>query len=202
MASKLKTDVLETVSGSGTIALTNQLSGMTAASVPTLTTGHIPTLTTGHIPTLDHTKMPVGSVLQSVRSSSSSQTITTTSTSLVGTGIVVQITPKYANSVMHISFNSSMAYTNNTMMGRMYFKLAGGSYGVMNDSPASGGGEYALCYITSGQAAYVPIVCQLKYTCSALTTVFFQPYFKVGGGTGQVSHPSSSHSLTVTEIKQ
>ena len=194
MTSKLKTDVLETVSGSGTIALTNQLSGMTAASVPTLTTGHIPTL--------DHTKMPVGSVLQSVRSSSSSQTITTTSTSLVGTGIVVQITPKYANSVMHISFNSSMAYTNNTMMGRMYFKLAGGSYGVMNDSPASGGGEYALCYITSGQAAYVPIVCQLKYTCSALTTVFFQPYFKVGGGTGQVSHPSSSHSLTVTEIKQ
>ena len=35
MASKLKTDILETVSGSGTIALTNQLSGMTSASVPT-----------------------------------------------------------------------------------------------------------------------------------------------------------------------
>jgi hypothetical protein len=35
MTSKLKTDVLETVSGSGTIALTNQLSGMTSASLPT-----------------------------------------------------------------------------------------------------------------------------------------------------------------------
>jgi len=34
MTSKLKTDVLETVSGSGTIALTNQLSGMTSASMP------------------------------------------------------------------------------------------------------------------------------------------------------------------------
>ena len=34
MTSKLKTDVLETVSGSGTIALTNQLAGMTSASVP------------------------------------------------------------------------------------------------------------------------------------------------------------------------
>ena len=34
MTSKLKTDILETVSGSGTIALTNQLSGMTHASVP------------------------------------------------------------------------------------------------------------------------------------------------------------------------
>jgi|TARA_R110002033_G_scaffold170081_1_gene212108 hypothetical protein len=34
MTSKLKTDILETVSGSGTIALTNQLSGMTSASMP------------------------------------------------------------------------------------------------------------------------------------------------------------------------
>ena len=34
MTSKLKTDILETVSGSGTIALTNQLSGMTDASMP------------------------------------------------------------------------------------------------------------------------------------------------------------------------
>jgi len=34
MTSKLKTDVLETVSGSGTIALTNQLSGMTYESMP------------------------------------------------------------------------------------------------------------------------------------------------------------------------
>lgn len=34
MTSKLKTDVLETGSGSGTIALNNQLSGMTSASVP------------------------------------------------------------------------------------------------------------------------------------------------------------------------
>ena len=34
MTSKLKTDVLETVSGSGTIALTNQLTGMTSTSMP------------------------------------------------------------------------------------------------------------------------------------------------------------------------
>jgi len=34
MTSKLKTDVLETGSGSGTIALNNQFSGMTSASMP------------------------------------------------------------------------------------------------------------------------------------------------------------------------
>ena len=35
MTSKLKTDILETGSGSGTIALNNQLSGMTHVSQPT-----------------------------------------------------------------------------------------------------------------------------------------------------------------------
>ena len=34
MASKIKVDTLETANGSGTIALSNQLSGMTSASVP------------------------------------------------------------------------------------------------------------------------------------------------------------------------
>ena len=185
MTSKLKTDVLETVSGSGTIALTNQLSGMTSASVPLL----------------DYTKMPAGSVLQSIRNSSSSRTITTTSASLVASGIEVQITPKYANSIMHLEFSTSMGYTSGTMTGKMYFKLDGGSYAVMTDSPVSGGGDYTLCYKNTGNN-YGPISCQLKYQCSALTTLFFQPYFKVSGGTGQLSHPSSSNSFTVTEIKQ
>ena len=35
MASKIKVDQLETADGSGTIALQNQLSGMTGASMPT-----------------------------------------------------------------------------------------------------------------------------------------------------------------------
>jgi hypothetical protein len=35
MASKIKVDQLETADGSGTIALQNQLSGMTSASMPT-----------------------------------------------------------------------------------------------------------------------------------------------------------------------
>jgi hypothetical protein len=43
MTSKLKTDILETVSGSGTIALTNQLTGMTTASLPALGSAQMPT---------------------------------------------------------------------------------------------------------------------------------------------------------------
>tara|TARA_R110000796_G_scaffold10686_1_gene35427 strand:+ start:239 stop:802 length:564 start_codon:yes stop_codon:yes gene_type:complete len=74
MTSKLKTDVLETVSGSGTIALTNQLSGMTSASVPS------------------------GSVLQVV-SVTKSDTWTTSSQSFVDiAGLSVGITPHSTSS--------------------------------------------------------------------------------------------------------
>ena len=62
MTSKLKTDVLETVSGSGTIALTNQLSGMTSAS------------------------MPSGSVIQVVSATADVGNTATTSSSYVSTG--------------------------------------------------------------------------------------------------------------------
>jgi hypothetical protein len=81
MTSKLKTDVLETVSGSGTIALTNQLSGMTSASLPTLT----------------FAEMPVGSVLQVITGSTSTNVTNSTNT-YVDTGITATITPKYASS--------------------------------------------------------------------------------------------------------
>jgi hypothetical protein len=78
MTSKLKTDILETVSGSGTIALTNQLSGMTSASVPS------------------------GSVLQVVSSLFKTNT-TTTSTSYISTGHSVTITPKESTSTILLS---------------------------------------------------------------------------------------------------
>ena len=68
MTSKLKTDVLETVSGSGTIALTNQLSGMTDAS------------------------MPSGSVLQVV-SGTKSTSVTNSTGTYVDTGLQATITP-------------------------------------------------------------------------------------------------------------
>ena len=43
MASKIKVDQLETADGTGTIALQNQLSGMTTASLPTLGSAQMPT---------------------------------------------------------------------------------------------------------------------------------------------------------------
>ena len=66
MASKIKVDKLETVDGTGTIALQNQLSGMTTASLPALGSA----------------QMPTGSVLQVVNSIRTT-TMTWTSTAIV-----------------------------------------------------------------------------------------------------------------------
>ena len=89
MTSKLKTDVLETVSGSGTIALTNQLSGMTTASVPLLT----------------HAQMPAGSVIQVVGQKSGAQ-FSSSSTSYVElTHLRLSITTLSANSNILVTMN-------------------------------------------------------------------------------------------------
>jgi len=76
MASKIKVDTLETANGSGTIALSNQLSGMTSAS------------------------MPSGSVIQAITSGSSDFARTTISSagSWVNTNNVLSITPSSSSS--------------------------------------------------------------------------------------------------------
>jgi hypothetical protein len=77
MASKIKVDTLETANGSGTIALSNQLSGMTSASVPT------------------------GSVIQVVSYLYTTQT-GTSSTSYVDSGITLSITPSSTSSKIFV----------------------------------------------------------------------------------------------------
>tara|TARA_R110002153_G_scaffold271895_1_gene439854 strand:- start:22 stop:525 length:504 start_codon:yes stop_codon:yes gene_type:complete len=98
MTSKLKTDVLETVSGSGTIALTNQLSGMTSAS------------------------MPSGSVLQVVTSIFDTNTASA-STSYVSSGHSVTITPKSASSKILLSLQGgSPAQSTNRFLVTTFYK--------------------------------------------------------------------------------
>jgi hypothetical protein len=81
MASKIKVDQLETADGSGTIALQNQLSGLTSASMPT------------------------GSVIQVVQNYIASET-SSTSTSYVATAGTITVTPQFSNSKILISVQS------------------------------------------------------------------------------------------------
>ena len=87
MASKIKVDQIQTADGSGTIALQNQLSGMTSASMPT------------------------GSVIQVVSTSVNTQT-SVTSQSFANIGTEATITPQFSNSKILITFNSGVCYQN------------------------------------------------------------------------------------------
>ena len=95
MVSKVKVDAIESTTGSGTIALNNQLSGMTVASLPTLTT----------------TEMPAGSVIQVVNftkpgsTTSSSSLLATTSTTFA-TFMNASITPRSTSNKILIMVNS------------------------------------------------------------------------------------------------
>jgi hypothetical protein len=89
MAAKIKVDQIETVDGSGTIALQNQLSGMTSASMPT------------------------GSVLQVVTNTYATET-TTGSGTYQSCGFSASITPSATSSkilcLVHIA--GAFTYTN------------------------------------------------------------------------------------------
>jgi hypothetical protein len=108
MTSKLKTDVLETVSGSGTIALTNQLSGMTSASVPS------------------------GSVVQVVGFNSVA-TFATTSTTYATTHLTQSITPLYANSKILVQIFGSVYFSAVADHGRGQIRKDGNTITGMTD---------------------------------------------------------------------
>ena len=97
MVSKVKVDSLETTAGTGTIALNNQLSGMTVSSLPT--TGSPPGIFAG------------GKVLQVV-SSTSTAYVTMTSTTYLATGLSASITPASTSSKIFVQVTGSLD-TNN-----------------------------------------------------------------------------------------
>jgi hypothetical protein len=91
MASKIKVDQIQTGDGTGTIALQNQLSGMTTASLPALGSA----------------QMPTGSVLQA-QSAAIRVAGSSTSTSYVemSSSFRPTITPSSTSSKIHYTFNT------------------------------------------------------------------------------------------------
>lgn len=112
MASKIKVDQIQTLNGSGTIALQNQLSGMTSASMPT------------------------GSVLQVVQGSTTSQ-VDTSSTSYVDTTLTATITPSSTSSKILVIFHQHF-YQPNAAQITMQLVRGSTSLGVMGYALHSG----------------------------------------------------------------
>ena len=100
MASKIKVDQIQTGDGTGTIALQNQLSGMTSTSMPT------------------------GSVLQVVHALNSSITSSTSST-YVSTGITATITPTSTSSKILVMTKITAVGTTSTDVNTKLFRGSG-----------------------------------------------------------------------------
>jgi hypothetical protein len=159
-------------------------------------TGALPAISGANITGLTSTQMPVGSVLQVIQTSSHNQTVSTTSTSYVASGIIATITPKYANSLILVSWNSSMTYSNGLFGGIIFVNIGGAGYNQM-----AGSSTYHMGYINSGNN-YSPTHTDVQHQCTNTSTLNFQPYIKTSTGTAHLVHPGASYALTLTEIKQ
>ena len=174
MTSKLKTDILETVSGSGTIALTNQLSGMTTASLPALGSA----------------QMPSGSVIQ-VLTNKGSAGLSLTSGTFITTGMSLAITPSSTSNKILAMFQSSSLTT-----------LAANT--AINVSLRRSGTQVSYTsYYTAQQGGNQTVPVGTIHTLdspAATTAITYEVFVQRGGvsGTVQINGPLE---LTLMEIK-
>ena len=183
MASKLKTDVLETVSGSGTIALTNQLSGMT------------------------HASMPSGSVLQ-VLSKSVTDTSSTTSTSFIPLSTLNQaITPIATSSKVLVSFSMQLEMSSSSS-GFLQINRTVGGVDTAIDVVTRGGVSASRSFLAQGYGGNNGQSTSLEFLDSpnTISAITYSIKWRVNATTAyfntgvSVSVPASS-SITLMEIK-
>tara|TARA_R110002074_G_scaffold221949_1_gene392692 strand:- start:163 stop:753 length:591 start_codon:yes stop_codon:yes gene_type:complete len=111
MASKIKVDQIQTGDGTGTIALQNQLSGMTTASLPALGSA----------------QMPTGSVLQVQQGISTINIASTTADTWID-AVTVNITPSSTSSKIYVSFNINAMIISDNQRGGV--RMARNSTGI------------------------------------------------------------------------
>ena len=179
MASKIKVDTLETANGSGTIALSNQLSGMTTASLPALTSA----------------EMPSGSVLQVISATNTNTAnggflLQTTSTSFVSVPLVVSITPSSTSSKIMILVNTTTyrAATGYLTLYRGSTNIAG-TNGLANPSGSS-------------SSRFEPVSFSYLDSPNTTSSVQYTLYARTASGTLYVGGDGDLiNSITVMEIK-
>jgi hypothetical protein len=174
MTSKLKTDVIETVSGNGTIALTNQFSGMTYES------------------------MPSGSVLQVLTNNyTSTSPVTSTSSSFVplGSAFELVITPKYSNSLICVEITIGMQYASAANAAVITTPTKNGV--IMNTD------SYAYYNRNNSGAFYGGMHMSETSVAGGVTPITYGASFWSSTGDNVYGyHQNGAYSITLTEIKQ
>tara|TARA_B100000795_G_scaffold251909_1_gene221060 strand:- start:1130 stop:1684 length:555 start_codon:yes stop_codon:yes gene_type:complete len=183
MASKLKTDILETVSGSGTIALTNQLSGMTSAS------------------------MPSGSVLQVVNAVMTTPTAAAVSGWYDITDLVATITPISTSSKILIQANVFGSVSNAGWLTAIRIKRGATVIGVGTGSNTTHS-TAGISWMTNTYGGKTMSTSYLDSPATSNSTTYQVQYY--GGNTGVTTYIgreqestnwATSCTLTIMEIK-
>ena len=186
MASKIKVDQIQTGDGTGTIALQNQLSGMTAASMPT------------------------GSVLQV------KQAVLTTSSSasIEGwydiTGLSVAITPTSSSSKILVKANVFGAVSNAGWLTgiRILRDSTALAVGTSGNSATNNFASFAYMAGSTAQGDGKQMIADILDSPSTASAITYKVQY-VGGNTGVTTHinrlSNSSNAcaistITVTEI--
>ena len=172
MTSKLKTDVLETVSGSGTIALTNQLSGMTSAS------------------------MPSGSVVQVIYGSTNTY-VNSSITTFADTGLTASITPSSTSSkVLVIIHQNGMRKAVGNTENRIKLSLFKGS---SEHTMIAAGIAYTNSNVYNGDNTSITVLDSPSSTSAITYKTMFKN--EVAASNVQVQHSSATSTITLIEIK-
>jgi hypothetical protein len=140
--------------------------------------------------TIPSATLPVGSVLQVVKTNVlNSAGVSTTSTTVVSSGITISITPKFANSTIQVQFNTPMSTGTGAsgLIAQMY----------ANGSPVSG--VYSVGY--SGSGVYSAITSIIYFTPATTSSQTYTIFISsTAGNIVYLVHPNTTYSLTATEI--
>ena len=144
--------------------------------------------------TAANVKMPAGYAVQ-MQSTTTTATISTTSTSLVASGLIVAIAPKFSTSKILINLtggNLNWSGGENDQEINMYRQLSGGNYadiGLIADVHQDS--SYGLQHSS-----------ELIDSPNTTNTINYQPYFKTSAQATFFSNNSVNLTLRVMEIAQ
>ena len=181
MASKIKVDQIQTADGTGTIALQNQLSGMTTASLPALGSA----------------QMPTGSVLQVVGTGTFSRT-EMSSGSWNATNNSASITPSSSSNKVLVTCTNHVRVLGTTEQLRGGLRIKRGSTVVWN---SDGTRETVQVRNASNEHDTMVSICFLDSPSTTSSTTYTLEANLLTGTTFYIFESIMGASMVLQEIK-
>ena len=141
-------------------------------------------------------QMPAGHVIQTVETTTTGS-VTTTSTSIVASGVTVSLTPKFQNSKFIVTLNGGSmdmhTGAGHNIQAHIYRQIASGGYSDVGK----------IYHQTYGATYGHPQSAMIIDSPNTLSTIYYQPYYLSSNGNGVYFNANScTFVLQVMEIAQ